>query len=139
MTPMQIEGMVDRICGLFPTTIIGRNTVKNAWTTDDFLLNASVEDARKATDWIKINSEKFPASLREMHNIFRKVTGSHQMKGEILCDVCNGELWDDGVRFDKNDRQISDQFTVELHGQMYKVVRPCPSCRPDWRPPDNHQ
>ena len=73
MTPMQIEGMVDRICGLFPTTIIGRNTVKNALTTDEFLLNSSVEDARKATDWIKINSEKFPASLREMHNIFRKV------------------------------------------------------------------
>lgn len=139
MTPMQIEGMVDRICGLFPTTIIGRNTVKNAWTTDEFLLNASVEDARKATDWIKINSEKFPASLREMHNIFRKVTGSHQIKSEMLCDVCNGELWDDGVRFDKNDRQISDQFTVESHGQIYKVVRPCPSCRPNWRPPDTHQ
>lgn len=139
MTPMQIEGMVDRICGLFPTTIIGRNTVKNAWTTDEFLLNSSVEDARKATDWIKINSEKFPASLREMHNIFRKVNGSHQIKSEMSCDVCNGELWDDGIRFDENGRQLNDQYTVELHGQIYKVVRPCPNCRPDWRPPDTHK
>lgn len=139
MTPMQIEGMVDRICGLFPTTIIGRNTVKNAWTTDEFLLNASVEDARKATDWIKINSEKFPASLREMHNIFRKVTGSHQIKSEMLCDVCNGELWDDGIRFDQNGRQLNDQYTIEVHDLIYKVVRPCPNCRPNWRPPDTHQ
>jgi len=34
VTPMQIEGMVDRICGLFPTTQIGRNTVKNAWSVE---------------------------------------------------------------------------------------------------------
>jgi hypothetical protein len=47
-TNAQIEGMVDRICGLFPTTQIGRNTVKNAWVTDEFLLDADVDDARKA-------------------------------------------------------------------------------------------
>ena len=59
MTPAQIEGMIDRICGLFPTTQIGRNTVKNAWTKDDFLLDATVEEARLVTDWIKDNCEKF--------------------------------------------------------------------------------
>lgn len=141
MTPMQIEGMVDRICGLFPTTIIGRNTVKNAWVTDDFLLDASVEDARKVTDWIKVNSEKFPSSLRELHNIFRTVRkyGVNNQPIQFICDICNGELWDDGIRFDENDRQISDQFTVEFKGHIYKVVRPCSNCRPDWQPPNTHQ
>ncbi len=141
MTPMQIEGMVDRICGLFPTTIIGRNTVKNAWTTDDFLLDASVEDARKVTDWIKVHSEKFPASLRELHNIFRTVRkyGVNNQPIQFVCDICNGELWDDGIRFDENGRQLNDQYTVEMHGLIYKVVRPCQNCRPNWKPPDTHQ
>jgi hypothetical protein len=139
MTPMQIEGMVDRICGLFPTTQIGRNTVKNAWVVDDFLLDADVEDARKVTDWIKMNSEKFPASLRELHNIFRKVSGSGSVSKEVKCDVCNGLLWDDGITYSDDGRQLTEQPTVSFQGHTYKLVRPCHKCRGDnWRPPDTH-
>jgi hypothetical protein len=138
MTPMQIEGMVDRICGLFPTTQIGRNTVKNAWVVDDFLLDADVDDARKVTDWIKNNSEKFPASLRELHNIFRKVTSKSQIQSEIKCDLCKGLLWDDGITYSDDGRQLTQQHTVMVQGHRYKVVRPCPNCRgADWQPPDN--
>ena len=136
MTPAQIEGMVDRICGLFPTTQIGRNTVKNAWVTDQFLLDADVDDARKVTDWIKLNSEKFPASLRELHNIFRKVKGSHQIKSEIVCEICNGSLWDDGITYSQDGRRLTEQPTVTFLGNTYKAVRPCPNCRgANWRPP----
>jgi hypothetical protein len=138
MTPMQIEGMVDRICGLFPTTQIGRNTVKNAWTADDFLLDADVDEARKVTDWIKVHSDKFPASLKEMHNIFRKVRGSHQIKSEIKCDICNGMLWDDGIRYSVSGQRLSEQYEVEENGYTYKVVRPCPNCRgSDWKLPES--
>jgi hypothetical protein len=137
LTPMQIEGMVDRICGLFPTTQIGRNTVKNAWTVDDFLLDADVDEARKVTDWIKINSDKFPASLKEMHNIFRKVRGQTETKSEIKCDLCKGSLWDDGITYSSDGRQLTEQPTVTFQGHTYKVVRPCPNCRAGWTPPEN--
>jgi hypothetical protein len=138
MTPMQIEGMIDRICGLFPTTQIGRNTVKNAWVVDDFLLAADLEDSRKALDWIKLNSEKFPASLKEMHNIIRKVQGSHKIKSDIQCDLCKGSLWDDGITYSSDGRQLTEQPTVVFHGHTYKVVRPCPNCRgKNWKPPES--
>lgn len=146
MTPAQIEGMVDRICGLFPTTQIGRNTVKNAWVTDQFLLDADVDDARKVTDWIKINSERFPHSLRELHNIFHKVNGSHEIKSEIKCERCKGLLWDDGITYADNGRRLTEQYTQTYIYKTdkgtkeftYKVVLPCPSCRGEnWTPPDN--
>ena len=140
MTPAQIEGMVDRICGLFPTTQIGRNTVKNAWVIDDFLLDASVEEARKVTDWIKANSDKFPQSLRELHNIFRKVRtlGVKNQPIEVSCDICKGMLWDDGIRYTENGMRLSEQYEVEVQGHTYKVVRPCPNCRGvDWQLPQS--
>lgn len=140
MTPAQIEGMVDRICGLFPTTQIGRNTVKNAWVIDDFLLDASVEEARKVTDWIKANSDKFPQSLRELHNIFRKVRtlGAKNQPIEVSCDICKGMLWDDGIRYTENGVRLSEQYEVEVQGHTYKVVRPCPNCRGvDWQLPQS--
>lgn len=146
MTPAQIEGMVDRICGLFPTTQIGRNTVKNAWVTDQFLLDADVDAARKVTDWIKINSEKFPHSLRELHNIFHKVSGSHQIKSEIECKVCKGLLWDDGISYSDDGRRLTDQYTqtyvyktdTGIKKFTYKVVLPCPECRGEnWTPPES--
>jgi len=137
MTPAQIEGMVDRICGLFPTTQIGRNTVKNAWVTDQFLLDADVDDARKVTDWIKINSEKFPHSLRELHNIFHKISGKSEIKSEIKCDLCKGLLWDDGITYSSDGRQLTQQPTEIFQGHTYKVVHPCPKCRAGWTPPDN--
>jgi hypothetical protein len=138
MTPMQIEGMIDRICGLFPTTQIGRNTVKNAWVVDDFLLAADLEDSRKALDWIKLNSEKFPSSLREMHNIIRKVQGKSDIQSKIQCDICNGSLWDEGITYSSDGRQLTQQYTVSFMGNTYKAVRPCPVCRGEnWRPPDN--
>lgn len=145
MTPAQIEGMVDRICGLFPTTQIGRNTVKNAWVTDQFLLDADVDAARKVTDWIKINSEKFPHSLRELHNIFHKVAGSHEIKSEVQCKVCDGLLWDDGISYSSDGRRLTEQYTVTeiyksdtaVREHTYTVVRPCPACRRGWTPPDN--
>ena len=140
MTPAQIEGMVDRICGLFPTTQIGRNTVKNAWVIDDFLLDASVEEARKVTDWIKANSDKFPQSLRELHNIFRKVRtlGVKNQPIEVSCDICKGMLWDDGIRYSESGVRLNEQYEVEVQGHTYKVVRPCPNCRGvDWQLPQS--
>ena len=47
MTPAQIEGFIDRICGLYPSSTIAVTKVKNAWTADDFLLLEDVNEARR--------------------------------------------------------------------------------------------
>jgi hypothetical protein len=141
MSPAQIEGMIDRICGLFPTTQIGRNTVKNAWTKDDFLLDATVEEARLVTDWIKDNCEKFPASLKETKKIFNLVR-SKGSKTTTLdskdCDICFGTLWDNGERFE-DGKQIRKAFTTVHKDHRYSVVKPCSNCRgEDWVPPSSN-
>jgi hypothetical protein len=69
MTPAQIEGFIDRICGLFPTSQIGRNTVKNAWTADDFLLLQDVDDARKVVPLIMEHHDKFTKRLLYFANL----------------------------------------------------------------------
>lgn len=140
MTPAQIEGMIDRICGLFPTTQIGRNTVKNAWVIDDFLLGASLEEARLATDWIKENCEKFPSSLKEVKKIFVLVRNRSNRIVELKedCSICFGTLWDSGERF-IGGKQISKPFTTIFKGHRYSLVKPCANCRgEDWLPPNTN-
>ena len=140
MTPAQIEGMIDRICGLFPTTQIGRNTVKNAWVVDNFLLDSSVEEARLATDWIKENCEKFPASLKEVKKIFILIRNKSEKSVELIeeCNICFGTLWDSGERFN-GGIQIAKPFTTVLRGHRYSVVKPCANCRgEEWKPPSTY-
>lgn len=141
MSPAQIEGMIDRICGLFPTTQIGRNTVKNAWVKDDFLLDATVEEARLVTDWIKDNCEKFPASLKETKKIFNLVRnkGSRTTTLDAKdCEICFGTLWDSGERFE-NGKQVRSAFTTVYRDHRYSVVKPCSNCRgEDWVPPSSN-
>lgn len=141
MTPAQIEGMIDRICGLFPTTQIGRNTVKNAWTKDDFLLDATVEEARLVTDWIKDNCEKFPSSLKETKKIFNLVRNKGNNTTTLDskdCNICFGTLWDSGERYE-GGKQISKPFVTVHKGHMYSVVKPCSNCRgEDWVPPSDN-
>ena len=98
MTPAQIEGFIDRICGLFPTSQIGRNTVKNAWTGDDFLLLQDVNDARKVIPIILENHDKFP-NLKDVQKAFLHIRQpAKQMI--VLCDICDGNGWDTGRRWD---------------------------------------
>jgi hypothetical protein len=142
VTPAQIEGMIDRLCGLFPTTQIGRNTVKNAWITDEFLLDATVDEARLVVEWVKEWCDKFPASLKEMRKIFilvrnRKPVDVKSGKG---CTICDGTLWDNGIRYDSKAKRISEQYKTIFMHKVYEVVKPCPECRgADWVLPDTSQ
>ena len=112
MTPTQIEAMIDRICGLFPTSQIGRNTVKNTWTGDEFLLKQEVDDARKVLPLVMHTFDKFP-SLKEVHNMFKQLRTSEPKQPHFLCEICLGSGWDSGERWENG---------VQLCGRYEKIV-----------------
>jgi hypothetical protein len=122
MKPVHIELFIDRLCGLFPTTNIARNTLKSAWTRDDIMLDASEEDG-KAVLKLCESLSKFPASIGEVRHMFRQVGG--HIGGTFGCELCDHSGWDVG-------RQIIDGvetfYTMEFMGNTYTYVKEC-QCR----------
>jgi hypothetical protein len=122
MKPIHIELFIDRLCGLFPTTNIARNTLKSAWTRDDIMLDASEEDG-KAVLKLCESLSKFPASIGEVRHMFRQVGG--HIGGTFGCELCDHSGWDVG-------RQIIDGvetfYTMEFMGNNYTYVKAC-QCR----------
>ena len=122
MKPVHIELFIDRLCGLFPTTNIARNTLKSAWTRDDIMLDASEEDG-KAVLKLCESLSKFPASIGEVRHMFRQVGG--HIGGTFGCELCDHSGWDVG-------RQIIDGvetfYTMIFMGNTYTYVKEC-ECR----------
>jgi hypothetical protein len=131
MKPENIDLFVDRICGLFPTDNIARNTVKKAWSQDDFLLDTEVEVARLAAK--KIESEqKFP-TLARVKQIIREITRSNEKK--ISCPRCNGDGWDTGIIITEGPHgQVVRRwvYTEQWEGKTYSVVKKC-QCRSEYK------
>ena len=127
MTPAQIEGMIDRICGLFPTGQVSLAKAKHAWTADDFLLLQDVNDARKVIPIILENHDKFP-NLKDVQKAFRHIRQpAKQMI--VLCDICDGNGWDTGRRWDYATKTlICEGFTKIVFDRPYSYVVRC-QCR----------
>ena len=121
MTPNQIEMMIDRIVALFPASQVPRNTIKNGWTQDDFLIKASVEEGRKALDILRETSTKFP-SLKEVHNALLRVRGTRTEEVLVGCELCDGSGWDTGISL---ERPLG--YRRSFKGQEYSYVKKC-SC-----------
>jgi len=85
VTPALIELMIDRLCGMYPTTNIARNTVKNAWVKDELMLDATEEDA-KAVLKIAESLGHYPTQY-EVKSMFMRVMGVRQ--AEVGCDECD--------------------------------------------------
>ena len=127
MTPAQIEGMIDRICGLFPSGQVSLAKAKHAWTADDFLLLLDVNEARKVIPIILENHDKFP-NLKDVQKAFRHIRQpAKQMI--VLCDICDGNGWDTGRRWDYATKTlISEGFTKIVFDRPYSYVVRC-QCR----------
>jgi len=127
MTPAQIEGMIDRICGLFPSGQVSLAKAKHAWTADDFLLLQDVNDARKVIPIILENHDKFP-NLKDVQKAFRHIRQpAKQMI--VLCDICDGNGWDTGKRWDYATKTlICEGFTKIVFDRPYSYVVRC-QCR----------
>jgi hypothetical protein len=126
MNSMQIEGMIDRICGLFPSSQVSLSKAKSAWANDDFLLYQSVEDARKVIPIIMEDYDKFP-SLKQVHTAFKQLRRINEPAAVFhKCDICDGNGWDNGERWNFLDKILLDEGYTETHlGQQYKVVKKC--------------
>jgi hypothetical protein len=97
MTPAHIELMIDRICGLFPSSNIARNTVKNAWTKDDFLLlQTEVDDIKEVL--LKLENDSSFPTLARLKDVIRKIKNK-AVEGVPMCSTCKGTGWDDGARW----------------------------------------
>jgi hypothetical protein len=122
MKPEEIELLIDRICGYFPTTNIARNTLKNAWGRDDLLLDANVNLAKQVLKKVE-GLDRFP-NLAEVKTLFRNAMG---MAESVFCEFCERTGWDSGVRY-INGKREGEYYTTTFQGRTYNVVRPC-QCR----------
>ena len=129
MNTLQIEGMIDRICGLFPSGQVSLSKAKSAWGNDDFLLYQSVEDARKVIPIIMEDYDKFP-SLKQVHSAFKQLRRSNEPPPIFFkCDICDGNGWDNGRRWNYNAKELTcEGFTKTVLGRSYTYVVPC-KCR----------
>lgn len=129
MKPVHIELFIDRLCGLFPTTNIARNTLKSAWTRDDIMLDASEEDAKAVLKMCE-SLPKFPASIGEVRHMFRQVSGV--IAKQFGCELCDYTGWDIGREEHEPDETHEDRYetfyTMTFLDRPYGYVKPC-QCR----------
>lgn len=131
MTPAQIEGMIDRICGIYPTSNIYRKGMRSTWSLDDFMLSVDVEDGRKVLQFVEMHG-KIP-SLPEMKQMFRAMWNKQPTneRVQIKCEVCAETGWDDGIRMERDStavygwKMVQGLSTEQFQGNTYTVVRPC--------------
>ena len=130
MKPENIDLFIDRLCGVFPKDNIARNTVKKAWSADDFLLRSSVEDCRKAL-LILENDGSFP-TLPRVKQVLRSLNPVKQFAR--TCNKCDGTGFDTGLRL-RRDWSAEEEtwvvehstYTKERNGHVYSIVKRC-SC-----------
>ncbi len=123
MTPAQIEGMIDRIVGVFPAHNVSRNTMKATWGQDTYLLSIDVDDARKVMPLVE-EFGKIP-SLPEIKRMFSQLFNANRKIEFKACDICHGDGWDTGLRVGANGVILQDYYTETENGNTYTVVRRC--------------
>lgn len=128
MTPAQIEGFIDRICGIYPSQQVSLAKAKHAWTADDFLLLQDVNDARKVIPLIMEQHDKFP-SLKDVHRAFALLRKPAREQTVVVCEICDGNGWDNGRRWNYNAKElVCEGLTKTVLGRTYTYVVPC-QCR----------
>ncbi len=122
MTPIQIDSMIDKICGMYPTTPVPRNGMKSLWREDSLLLSIDVKQGREVMALI----EKHNAipSLPEIKGMVRTLLKEVD-EGSLPCEICNGTGWDDGMRI-VDGIIVHDLYTViDVRGKVCTTVIRC--------------
>ena len=122
MTPIQIDSMIDKICGMYPTTPVPRNGMKALWREDALLLSVDVKQGREVM--VLVEKHNTIPSLPEIKTMVRTI-----MKGTVgsvpPCTVCNGTGWDDGLRIE-DGVVVHDLYTVvDVRGKVCTTVIRC--------------
>jgi hypothetical protein len=122
VTPIQIDSMIDKICGMYPTTPVPRNGMKALWREDALLLSVDVKQGREVM--VLVEKHNTIPSLPEIKTMVRTI-----MKGTVgsvpPCTVCNGTGWDDGLRIE-DGIVVHDLYTVvDVRGKVCTTVIRC--------------
>ena len=122
MTPIQIDSMIDRICGMYPTTPVPRNGMKALWREDALLLSIDVKQGREIMGLVEKHNT-IP-SLPEIKGMARTLL--KQSVGSVpLCTICNGTGWDDGLRIE-DGVVVHERYTsVGNFGNVCTAVAKC--------------
>jgi hypothetical protein len=125
METQNIEKMVHRIRGIFPSNQIFFTAVVDAWQQDDFLLSITPDEARRAIPLIEEHGT-FP-SLPEMRDLIRKA--NNKEKPVIECDKCGQTGWDTGLdmMYLGNDqwKVVRWRFGQTYEGRKYSAAKRC--------------
>ena len=122
MTPIQIDSMIDRICGMYPTTPVPRNGMKALWREDALLLSIDVKQGREVMGLI----EKHNAipSLPEIKGMVRTLLKEVD-DGSLPCEICNGTGWDDGERIIDGVVVHGRFMDIDVRGNVCTTVTRC--------------
>lgn len=128
MKPNEIDLFIDRLCGAFPTATIARNTVKNTWSKDEFMLG--VDTSHGKTALVKLENDKTFPTLARVREVFRQLAHVDRVEGP-RCERCAGSGWDDGMRVTGSDdfgwAVTQDPYTARhpLTGVPFNYVKQC--------------
>ena len=122
MTPIQIDSMIDKICGMYPTTPVPKNGMKSLWRDDALLLSIDVKQGREIMGLVEKHNT-IP-SLPEIKGMFRTLL--KQSVGSVPpCTICNGTGWDDGLRIE-DGVIVRERFAnVDVRGNVCTAVMKC--------------
>ena len=122
MTPIQIDSMIDKICGMYPTTPVPRNGMKALWREDALLLSIDVKQGREVM--VLVEKHNTIPSLPEIKSMVRTIM--KETVGSVPpCTVCNGTGWDDGLRIE-DGFVVHDLYTVvDVRGKVCTTVIRC--------------
>lgn len=124
MTPERIRTFIDRLCAYFPTQIIARNTLKDAWCRDEMFIDASDEDAIKVLKKCE-TLDKFP-NLSAVKQFFRLARG--ETRGVFNCPDCDNAGWDIGRVWHPDGQETF--YTEVIDDKERSVVIRCKTCHP---------
>ena len=124
MTPAQIRGMIDRICGMYASHPVNKQGMKKAWVEDQFLLGFSVVKAREVIPVVEQHG-KIPtlAEIKQMLERVLEASVSNVRAVDEDCEICGGSGWDSGVTPDN-----PEGYKRTENGSTYRFAKVCP-CR----------
>jgi hypothetical protein len=112
-----IERMVHRIRGIFPSQQISFNAVIETWQEDAYLQSVSTEEARKAMPMVEALG-KCP-SLPQMRDMIRKANTKEV--AEKVCADCDGNRWITGIDLMLVDAKADPKLQYKMVSQPFSA------------------
>jgi excinuclease UvrABC ATPase subunit len=117
MNNENIERMVHRIRGIFPSQQISFNAVIETWQEDAYLQSVSTEEARKAMPMVEALG-KCP-SLPQMRDMIRKANSKEI--AQKVCADCSGNGFITGIDLMLVDATADPKLQYKMVAQPYKT------------------